>query len=256
MRQRLRSSSLAMAAATASACACIAFFCAIRNVSADEKDPIAIKKLNERMEEASKLIQASQQSFEKFSYEPAIAAASLAAHQESQREMDERRDRNRAWKRETHGLAAAGGAMCALAAAQCLFMWNHLWPVDRCREVLRARGRAEMPRAVGSWRFAAPPILFAAGFACVAIVAAAQWRERDANKRQRNAFALYAATALLAVALATIAIGAAFARDASVVVAWVRAERRAPRAARAGDPEETSVCRSVAREIQNLSIQP
>ncbi len=220
----------------------------------DAEEPAAIEQLNRRFEEAASAISKKQYSFEKFAYGPAAAAAAHLAHAESQGEMDRKKSVSRGWRRGVHGSAAAGAALCAAAVVQCLLLWRHLWPVDRCREVLRARAFKKAPPTVGAWRFAAPPVLFAAGVLFVSYAAASQCGEEDKKKKQRNAFALNGALILLLLALATMMMSSSFARDASLVVSWVRDVRQVEH--RSEDREEESVCRSVARDIKNLSIRP
>jgi hypothetical protein len=243
-----------MLAGVSIAAALVALFCTSRNASSEQEEPQIIRKLNDKIEETYVSIRNTNRTFEKFSFEPAMAAAAAVAHRESQSGMDRARRLDRAWRKETHGAAAAGAAACALAVALALAGWNHLWPVDRCREVLRARRGASMPAAVAPWRFVGPPSLFLVGLACVAAAAGAQWRETDPHRRQRNAFALYAAALVLAAVGPVMLFSASFARDASVVVAWLRRAR--PTAAEDRDAEEQSVCKRVARDIQTRSIQP
>jgi hypothetical protein len=251
MRRRLEIAAVTSALLAGLALACVVFFCAHRDKVADQDDQAQIRAINAHMERLRATMKASQSAFEVFAFAPAMTSTSALAHQQSAQDMDEKRRVRNKWNKHVHGAAAAGALLCCLAMVMSHLMWKHLWNVDRCRQVLRARSvLAAAPRPPRVWRFVVPPLLFATGLALVSAAVVQQMAETNAARKQRNEFALYTAVALFALAFASQVISASFAQDASAVVLWARQARpRVPQ-------KEESICKSVARQIENESIRP
>jgi hypothetical protein len=254
MRHRLHTSSISFAALAVLSAFSTAYFCTDRSVVVEEEESVDISDLNKRLADEIKKIaelDRSKRTFETFSMENAATIGAAAAHDESARRAHERRTDMRCWRHADHTVAIVGVVLVCTGSFAALLLWKHLWPVDRCRAVLRAGGRRSFAaRPEAPWRFILPPIAGIVGFAMLCICSFRQATYQK-QKQQRNAYSIFLSAFLSILSTAGLAISASFAWDASIVVS---ATRKSPYPIRIGRAD--SVCASVHTRIQSLDIRP
>ena len=241
-------STVAFATTTLAAAVLVSHFCICRATLSDEDDAESIERLNARISDISK--KQPERSFERFDMRVSALAGSRAAHASSENRIRKNRAETRIWRFDIHGVAALGATLCICSVAAAVLLWKHLWPVDRCRQVLRGRGIASAS-APAQWRFASPCLLLLFGLALCIWPLFVQLRTNNRTVVQRNIFSLAGAVFLLFISLFAQFISASFARDASAVVAWAHS-----RGNKLNRVSGNSVCASVVGDIQRRSIKP